>query len=171
METITPSDTPKQRRQQLADNYLQQDLSGQREWYDSRATKHKKYANNLSLFVIAFGALTTFVSALKPSGFDIYDAIIAALGVSVALVQGTLRIWRYDETWIEYRIASERMTRERRLFINAVGPYAAIRDEGASLRHFIETVEQIIAEEQKLYFKQDQTAERPESATPPDASS
>lgn len=69
-----------------------------------------------------------------------------------------LRIWRYDETWVEYRRASERMLRERRLFINVAGPYADITDEEESLRYFIETIEQIIAEEQKIYFKQDQVA-------------
>ena len=164
METETPLDNPKQRRQELADDYLNKDLDGQRDWYDKRAAQHKKRANWLGLTVIACGALTAFVTTIKPSGFDIHDMIVALLGVGVALVQGFLRIWRYDETWIEYRLASERMLRERRLFINAVGPYTAIEDEGASLRHFIEAVEQIIAEEQKIYFKQDRTGEPSESA-------
>ena len=174
MESETAIDNPKQRRQQLADDYLKQDLSGQRDWYDRRAAQHKKYANRLGLTVIACGALTTFMAALKSIGWPTLDTLsdvcVALLGVSVALVQGTLRIWRFDETWIEYRLASERILRERRLFINAVGPYAAIENEGASLRHFIEAVEQIIAEEQKIYFKQDWTEEPSESAPPAAAS-
>ena len=174
MDSETSLDNPKQRRQQLADDYFKQDLGGQRDWYDRRAAQHKRYANRLGLTVIACGALTTFMAALKSIGWPVLDTLsdicVALLGVSVALVQGILRIWRYDETWVEYRIASERMLRERRLFINAVGPYAAIADEGAGLRHFIEAVEQIVAEEQKIYFKQDRPGEQSEN-TPPAASS
>ncbi len=145
----------KARRIALAETYFNEDLSKQREWYDTRAATHKKKANYMSLVVIAGGGLTTFVAALKPKGFDYYDATIAALGVLVALVQGGLRIWRFDESWVEYRKASENMKRERRLYINSAGPYAQIEGEDESALYFVDSIEQIIAEEQQLYFKQD----------------
>jgi hypothetical protein len=98
------------------------------------------------------------------------DVIIAALGVFVVISQGILQIWRYNETWVGYRMASERMLRERRLFINAAGPYADIPDEEESLRYFIEVIEQIVAEEQKIYFKQDHVAFQQEKGIQQDSS-
>jgi hypothetical protein len=146
----------KEQRRKLADGYFNVDLSNQRKWYSKRASAHKKYANRLSLTVIACGAFTTFVVAIKPIMTNVnWDLVIAGLGVTVALVQGILRIWRHDETWIEYRKASELMKRERRLFVNAAGQYTGSTDEGPSYRHFVEAVEQIIAEEQQIYFKLD----------------
>lgn len=143
----------KEDRRERARDYLDTDLSKQREWYNARASSHKAYAYRLGLLVIACGALVVFVAALKPKGFDPYDAVIATLGVVVTVAQGVLRIWRYDETWIEYRKASERMKREHRLYVNACGAYADMEDEDARYRAFVESIEGIIAEEQQLYFE------------------
>jgi hypothetical protein len=170
MATTVSSESRKQQRRTLADDYMNEDLSKQREWYDARASSHKKWANYLSLIVIAFGALTSFVATLKPMNSSLCDVIIAALGVFVVISQGILQIWRYNETWVGYRMASERMLRERRLFINAAGPYADIPDEEESLRYFIEVIEQIVAEEQKIYFKQDHVAFQQENGIQQDSS-
>ncbi len=51
-----------------------------------------------------------------------------------------------------YRKASELMKREYRLYINAAGPYGDA-DEEAAYRLFVLNVEQIIAEEQQLFFR------------------
>jgi hypothetical protein len=145
-------------RRARADEYFNGDLSGQRDWYDAKASYHKKYANHLGLSVIVCGAATTFVAVLQSSEIDLYNVIIAGLGTMVVLLQGFLRIWRFDETWVEYRKASERMKRERRLYVNTAGPYAESTDEDKRYRAFVEAIEQIIAEEQHIYFKQDPPA-------------
>ena len=153
MEADTDLSPKKEERRERAKDYLDTDLSKQREWYSARASTHKANAHRLALLVIACGSLVVFVAALKPQGFDIYDAIIAGLGVVVTLAQGVLRIWRYDETWVEYRKASERMKREQRLYVNACGAYAGMIDEEERYKAFVETTESIIAEEQQLYFE------------------
>ena len=157
MESQYPVDEKRAKRIAFADTYFNEDLAQQQVWYDVRASSHKMKANYMSLTVIACGALTALIATLKPKGFDPYDAITAALGVLVALVQGSLRIWRFDESWVEYRKASENMKREKRLYVNHAGPYAQIEDEEESSLYFVESIEQIIAEEQQLYFKQDRS--------------
>ena len=114
---------------------------------------HKAYSDRLGLLVIACGAPVVFVAALKPQGFDVYDAIIAGLGVVITLAQGVLRIWRYDETWVEYRKAPERMKREERIYVNACGAYTDTGDETERYKGFVEAIEGIIAEEQRLCFE------------------
>jgi len=142
----------KDQRRERAKDYLETDLAEQREWYSARASKHKAYAQRMGLAVIAGGGLVTLVSAIKPLGPDVAAMIAAVLGFLIALVQGIMRIWRYDETWVEYRKASERMKREQRLYVNACGPYADTADEDERFKAFVMAIEQVIAEEQQIYF-------------------
>jgi hypothetical protein len=69
----------------------------------------------------------------------------------VVVVEGWKKIARYDETWKAYRIASERIKHEQRLFVNAAGTYK-ISDEESARRSFIEAIENIISEEQQIFW-------------------
>ena len=76
-----------------------------------------------------------------------------ALGAVVALAEGWRQIARYDEAWAAYRLASERMKRERRLFVNGAGEYRGLADEEEAFLRFVEAVEAIVAEEQRIYWQ------------------
>jgi Protein of unknown function (DUF4231) len=80
-------------------------------------------------------------------------AVTAALGVAIAVLTGVQRIWKYDETWVAYRRASEQMKREYRLYINGAGSYTSLADEDEAYRWFVENIEAIIAEEQQIYWQ------------------
>ncbi len=147
-------DAARERRDERARAYFEKDLNRQREWYSRKASSYKSYAQWCGIAVIAAGALITFFAAVGPDDSLWTKAIIAGLGLAVAVLQGVLRIWRYEETWLECRKASERMKREQRLYVNVAGAYAEIADEEARFRHFVEAVERIIAEEQQLFFDQ-----------------
>lgn len=134
-----------------ADRYYAEDLRDQRGWYSRKASGSKQWAQRLGLIIIACGALTTFLQILEAALW--VRIATGVLGIIVAVAQGSQRIWKFDETWQAYRIASEQMKRERRLYINAAGGYAAIADEDAAYRAFVVAVEQIMAEEQQIYWK------------------
>jgi hypothetical protein len=76
----------------------------------------------------------------------------ALLGGLVAVAEGWQRTARYAETWKAYRIASERMKRERRLYVNGAGEYRELADEEEAFLRFVEAVEGVIAEEQQIYW-------------------
>jgi hypothetical protein len=78
--------------------------------------------------------------------------LTAGLGALVVLSEGWQRISRYGETWIAYRTASERMKRERRLYLNGAGSYRGLDDDAAYLQ-LVESVEAILAEEQQVYWR------------------
>jgi Protein of unknown function (DUF4231) len=63
------------------------------------------------------------------------------------------RIWKYDETWVAYRRASEQMKREYRLYINGAGSYTDLANEDEAYRRFVENTEAIMAEEQQIYWQ------------------
>ena len=125
------------------------DYEGQRQWYSRRAGELKVRAQRIDIAIIAGGAMVAALPAAAKleSGLGI---VVAALGVAIAVLQGAQRIFGYSETWPEYRRASERMKREARLFINGAGPYAVAEEDART--HYVEALEAIIAEEQKIFF-------------------
>jgi hypothetical protein len=130
-------------REARADRYFEQDLKGEREWYGRRASSYKNWMQLLALVVIGAGAATTFVQVFTPATW--VPVLTAGLGALVALAEGWQRIARYGETWIAYRTASERMKRERRLYLNGVGSYRGLDDDAAYLQ-LVESVEAILGE-------------------------
>jgi hypothetical protein len=137
-------------REARAERYFEQDLKGQREWYGTRASAYKSYTQILALVVISAGAVTSFLQVFTPAAW--VPAVTAGLGALVALAEGWQRIARYGESWVAYRTASERMKRERRLYVNGADVYRGLDDEAAYLQ-FVEGVEAILAEEQQVHWR------------------
>jgi len=137
-------------REARADRYFEQDLKGQREWYGNRASAYKNWTQVLGLVVIGAGAATSFLQVFTPASW--VPVLTAGLGALVAVAEGWQRIARYGETWIAYRTASERMKRERRLYLNAAGSYRGL-DHDAAFLQLVESVEAILAEEQQVYWR------------------
>lgn len=137
-------------REARADRYLTVDLNGQAAWYSRRATRLKNRSNAFGLAVISAGSATAFLSVLgsHPS----VPVLIAFLGAAIAVLEGWRRISRYDEVWTSYRMASERMKRERRLYVNGADKYRHSLDEEDAYLDFVEAIEGIVAEEQQVYW-------------------
>ncbi len=127
------------------------EFNEQRRWYSKRAGELKTSAQRLDLIVIALGALIAAIPILKFGGVPTFpDIIVSFFGAAVAIAQGAQRIYRFTETWPEYRLASERMKREHRLFTNAAPPYDG--DDDAAEKTLVLRLEEIVAEEQKIFF-------------------
>ena len=157
-------DAMRKARMARAERYFQDDLRDQRGWYSRKASSNKTWGQRLGLTVITCGALTTFLQIFATAPWVAYAT--AAIGVLVALIEGTQRIWKFDETWRGYRAASERMKRELRFYVNGAGDYTAI-SEDAAYRAFVTAIEQIIAEEQQIYWES--RAKAPVAVSTPDA--
>ncbi|MEM7668702.1 MAG: DUF4231 domain-containing protein [Pseudomonadota bacterium] len=128
------------------------EYQGQRSWYSKRAGELKTKAQRIDIFIIICGALVAALPVFKPaSDVSIINIATSLLGAAVVIGQGLQRVYRYGETWPEYRRASERMKRDWRAFINAVPPFGA-EDEDAARTAYIAALEHAIEEEQKLFF-------------------
>jgi hypothetical protein len=138
-------------RETRAERYFEHDLVGQRGWYGERASRFKVRAQALGIIVVAAGAATTFLQVFHDTRW--VPVLTALLGALVALAEGWRQIARYDENWAAYRVASERMKRERRLYVNGAGDYRGLTDEEEAFLRFVEAVEAIVAEEQRIYWK------------------
>jgi hypothetical protein len=121
------------------------DLADLRRWYSEKASSYKRHSELLALITIASGALITFIQVIEAAPW--VPIVSGLIGAIVAVAAGWQRIARYSETWILYRTASGRMTRERRLYTHGAGSYRGLPEREAYLT-FVEAIEGIIAEEQ-----------------------
>jgi hypothetical protein len=168
-ESITERDPVATARDARAANYFDRELNRQREWYSQKAGLLKKRSQALAMFIIAAGAGTAFFQIFGPHWS--VSILTALLGAMISIAEGWQRVARYDETWRAYRVASERMKYERRLYVYGAGEYKdfAGKEDAAFLR-FFERIEAIIAEEQQIYW-QGREAEQKAAEPAPAASS
>lgn len=144
-------DPQRETRETRAERYFERDLAGQRGWYGERATRFKVRAQALGMAVIGAGAATSFLQVFRGTTWAL--VLTALCGVLVTVAEGWRQIAHYDEAWAAYRVASERMKRERRLYVNGAGNYRGLTNEDEAFLHFVEAVEAIVAEEQSIYWK------------------
>lgn len=140
--------SPRDARAAYADSL--DEFEEQRAWYSARAGQFKARARWIDMLIIVAGALIAALPPLRATLGDRIDYLFAALGLAIVVAQGMQRIYRYSEIWPEYRLASERMKRERRLFVHAAGPYPP--DDTAAGALYVERLETILADEQKIFF-------------------
>ncbi len=158
-----PQEGPVSSREARADRYFQHDLQDQRSWYSARATQFKSRAQALGIAVVAAGAATAFLQVFRDALW--VPVLTALLGAVVALVEGWRLIARYDEAWAAFRVASEKMKRERRLYVNEAGEYRSLADEDEAFLRFVEAIETIVAEEQHIYWQNRSDNSSPASRT------
>ena len=147
-------------RDGLAERYFKDDLADLRTWYSQKAGLFKTHAELLALLTIVLGAVITFIQVFGAAPW--VPIVSGSIGAVVAIAASWQRIARYSETWISYRTASERMKRERRLYTHGAGSYRGLPEREAYLT-FVEAIEGIIAEEQKIFWR----APGNNSPTPP----
>jgi len=155
---------PANSREARADQFFQRDLQDQRRWYSKHASHFKSRAQVLGIAMVAAGAATSSLQVLRDAFW--VPVLTALLGAVVALMEGWRQIARYDETWAAYRVASERMKRERRLYVNGAGAYRGVTDEEEAFLRFVEAIETIIAEEQRIYWQNRSDSRSSPSSTP-----
>lgn len=139
-------------REVRAERYFEHDLAGQRRWYGERAARSKLRSQALGMAVVAAGAGITASQVFRGAWW--VPVVTALLGAMVTVAEGWRQIARYEEAWAAYRIASERMKREQRLYANGAGDYRGLDgDEEAAFLRFVEAVEEVLAEEQRTHWR------------------
>ena len=136
----------------LDENY---NLDGQLDWYDKKAVFNKTWHMRLGLIIIIAGAATSIVQIWSPTPNHVHWStwLSAVCGAVVIIAKGVDSLWKFDENWSTYRQAAEQLKRERRFYVNAVGPYAACPNEKAAFQIFVESVEDIIAAESNTFWR------------------
>jgi F0F1-type ATP synthase assembly protein I len=150
MAEIAINDLAVEARDAFAEAYFKKDLADQRAWYSQKAGLFKQRAELLALLTIMLGALITFIQVFGQAPW--VPIVSGLIGAIVAVAAAWQRIARYQETWISYRTASERMKSECRVVTHGAGSYRGLAAHDARIA-FVEAIDRIIAEEQNIFWR------------------
>ena len=103
--------------------YIEQRLDDQIDWYDIKSQWNQKWLKRLSLIEIV--AATTIPFLVGYIGEEIYPLrlTVGFLGVLVAVISGILPLYKFQENWIEYRTTCESLRHEKFLYLTSSEPY------------------------------------------------
>ena len=122
--------------------YLENRLQNQINWYSRKSTLNKKYYHGLKTAEIIISvSIPLFTGYMKE--YDVLKYVIAVLALLVAIIAGLLVLFKFQEKWIEYRVTSESLKQEKYMFLTQSGPYKT----DASVPNLAERVETIISKE------------------------
>lgn len=120
------------------EDYFEQRLDDQINWYDTKSIKCQKKYKSLKRIEITFATSIPVIASIFPS-----TTVISILGGGIALIEGWLTLSKYHENWIEYRSICELLKQEKYMYLTNSGVYINER----SLNYLVERVESIISKE------------------------
>ncbi len=131
--------------------YLKERYEDQINWYDKKSIWNQKMYRRFQWTVIVLSAITPVLVAIMPEATRWPAVVISAL---VAIGTTSLKTFKYQENWINYRTTCETLKKETHFYKAGVGDYKDIDDREAL---FVERVEALISRENTMWL----TAHRP----------
>lgn len=126
--------------------YLKERYEDQINWYDKKSMWHQKMYKRFQGAVIVLSTITPVLIAIWKEETRWPAVIIAAL---VAIGTTSLKTFKYQENWINYRTTCETLRKEIHFYKAAVGDYKD-REDPESL--FVERAEALISRENTMWL-------------------
>ncbi|MEM9823674.1 MAG: DUF4231 domain-containing protein [Bacteroidota bacterium] len=131
------------------EEYLNQRLDQQIAWYDKKSELNQVRFRSLKLFIIVLSVFIPFLAGLINDQREWLKVAVGIGGVAIALFEGVLTLYKYQENWLEYRYTAEALRREKILFLAKAGPYL----NNQQLHYLVERVEGIMSNENQDWVK------------------
>lgn len=128
------------------EEYVEQRLQDQIDWYDRKSSKSKTIFMRLKIVEIVAAALIPFLSAVSISQptFRLASSVtVGVLGMIVTIIAGVLSLGQHQERWVEYRATCESLKREKFFFQTGAEPY----DGADSFPLLVQRVEALLSKE------------------------
>ena len=131
------------------EEYIKDRLDDQISWYDKKSgfnqKRYKFYKVSEALLAISIPVLSGF-STIEGWGWLIY--VVAVIGGLITLITIIPSLNKYHENWVEYRLTSEVLKREKYLFLTSSGKYKAAKNNFSTL---VESAEGIMSNENEKW--------------------
>lgn len=130
----------------------------QQKWYSSKASDNKNTFRYIGIAIIVLGALVSVTSIVvsflsgESSVPSLSDFLVSLFGALIVILKGIERIWLPEETWQNYRKASEALKRENECYVEGVNNYKHIDNEDEAFKLFVTRCILIKAEEQNNFW-------------------
>ena len=128
--------------------YLENRLNDQINWYNSRSGDNQTYYKNLRILEIVCAATIPFMAGLG-SVIQYNEFIVGFLGVVIAVCAGVTALNKYQENWIMYRTTAETLKHEKYLYLTKSAPY----DGDLAFQYLVERVEGLISRENSQWSR------------------
>jgi len=145
------------------EKYLKERLDDQINWYDKKSgwnqRRHKFYKIGEAILAVSIPILSGF-STIEGWGWLIF--VIAVIGGLITVVAIIASVNKYHENWVEYRLTSEVLKREKYLFSTNSGKY---KNPKNAFNILVEVAEAIMSNENETWrknFEQDVEVKREE---------
>jgi len=131
--------------------YLKERYCDQIDWYDRKSLQNQKWYKRLQWSLIILAAMTPALIAIGVcfSGIPFLKWVPVITSVLVAILTSTLKIFKFQENWINYRTTCETLKKEIHYYDAGIGDYADTGDKEAL---FVERVENLISRENTLWI-------------------
>ena len=119
-------------------SYIKNRLDDQITWYDKRLNRPSAPINGCSYWVdrcYSHSAACQLYSQLPAIAF-----VVGLLGGIITVIEGTERLGRYHENWVEYRSACEMLKHEKNLYLMDAYPYGTDETKEQLFVHNIENL-------------------------------
>jgi hypothetical protein len=128
------------------EKYLNERYYVQIDWYDKRAIYNQKTSQIFQWIIIILAAATPVLITIGGSWEHWVAVVISFL---VAVGTASLKTFKYQENWINYRTTCETLRKEIHFYNSGVGEYKDTDDREAL---FVERVEALISRENTMWL-------------------
>jgi len=128
------------------EKYLKERYEDQINWYDKKSIWNQKMYKRFQGIVIVLSVITPVLVAMRIEKTHWLVVIVSAL---VAIGTTSLKTFKYQENWINYRTTCETLRKEIHFYNVGVGEYKDINNREAL---FVERVEALISRENTMWL-------------------
>jgi hypothetical protein len=125
------------------EEYLKNRLGNQIDWYSRKSGQNQNWFKRLQVITIVAAASIPFLSGYITETTPILKLATGGLGLLVAVITATLRLYQFQENWFEYRSTCESLKHEKYLFLTKSEPY----DTEEPFKLLVHRVESLISKE------------------------
>ena len=137
------------------DEYLKARYQDQIDYYTSKAGRNKRMYNLFQWSVII---VSSVLPVLVVSINEKYKLVAAGLSVLLAIGTSALKVFKFQENWLNFRQLAETLKQEKHFYDAAIGAYANATDKNGT---FVDRVESLISRENAIWTNVHQQKEEP----------
>ena len=124
------------------EEYLENRLDDQINWYDRKSTQNQKTFKRLQIILIVAAASIPFISGYVDD-LKYLQYLLGGIGVLIAAITGILSLYKFQETWTAYRTTCESLRHEKYLYLTKTNPYVGKN----AFNLLVQRVEMLISKE------------------------
>src|ERR671925_492551 len=97
-------------------NYVEDRLTEQMKWYETKANENKSRFHIFQIIIIIASVIIPIINLINFVPFEI-RIISSILGRTVTGVTAFIQLKKYQENWLLYRATEENLKKEKYLFL------------------------------------------------------